>query len=139
MNNKENFEVIDYLLKLKELENFDTNLITKFKRISIASKFADLKEQYPNMKQNELCKSIGTSSSSMQRIRKDLNMNSPFKYEICVKRSAKKKEKVPRQVPEQTTQKIKRKKNKVELAGSITKEGSQTILEEIEKLANSSN
>ena len=47
---KENNETLDYLLKIKKLEDFDAYFIKRKKQLTLASKFADLKEQHSKIK-----------------------------------------------------------------------------------------
>ena len=83
---------LEKIESIKEtISNFDPNLITKFSKMKKLLQFEEAKSAQPNLTQDQICKKIGISTSSMQRIRKDVNMQSPYKYIIPAKKSNSKK------------------------------------------------
>ena len=80
MNQNDAFE--DKLIKYQQLESFNPDIITKMKKLQLVAKFADLKESQPNLTQKQICSKLNTSETSIRRIRQDLNMKTPYKYDI---------------------------------------------------------
>ena len=85
---------LENLSNIKHLTDFDPNGLNKLYKLNLANKFINAKAANPGLTQDQLCKMIGTSSSTMKRVRTDLNLNSPYRYDIPLKHKQKKKETV---------------------------------------------
>ena len=73
MNNTSSLSEID------KTANMDRNLITKFHKIKIMNDFMNVEYQNPKLKQSEIASQLSMSTSSIQRQRNDINMNSPYR------------------------------------------------------------
>ena len=67
------------LNEINKFANMNPNLIIDFYKIKHMNDFMNLKYQNPKMKQSDIANQLGMSSSSIQRCRKDLNMQSPYR------------------------------------------------------------
>ena len=83
---------LENLSNIKHLIDFDPNGLNRLYKLNIANKFMNVKAANPSLTQDQLCKMIGTSSSTMKRIRTDLNLTSPYRYDVPLKHKQKKKE-----------------------------------------------
>ena len=83
---------LENLSNIKHLTDFDPNGLNKLYKLNIANKFMNAKAANPGLTQDQLCKMIGTSSSTMKRVRTDLNLTSPYRYDVPLKHKQKKKE-----------------------------------------------
>ena len=52
-------------------------------------KFMKVKNERPDLNQKQICESLNRSVSTIQRVRKDLAITSPYKYDIPLKKSTK--------------------------------------------------
>ena len=96
-------EEIDYLVKLSQVteKNLTPDLFSKSEKYRTLLRFSEARRLNPHASQSQLCKSIGTSPSTMERIRKDLNVTSPYRYSVPVKSDLQKeKDKYKRAVHE---------------------------------------
>ena len=57
--------------------NLDSNLITRQYKLDLKARFMEMKSINPKLKQSEIAKEIGCSSSILQRYRQAINMLSP--------------------------------------------------------------
>ena len=57
----------------------DPNLLTKYYKLKIMNDFMYMKYQNPKLKQSELANNLNMSSSTIQRYRNDINMQSPYR------------------------------------------------------------
>ena len=57
--------------------NLDKNLITRQYKLDLKARFMEMKSINPKLKQSEIAKEIGCSSSILQRYRQAINMLSP--------------------------------------------------------------
>ena len=55
----------------------DPNMLTKYYKLKIMNDFMYMKYQNPKLKQSELANNLNMSSSTIQRYRNDINMQSP--------------------------------------------------------------
>ena len=62
--------------------NIDANSINRNYKLRQAAIFNAIKEANPHLKSKEIALQMGTSPSTLQRIRKDINMKSPYRYDI---------------------------------------------------------
>ena len=67
------------LSEINKIANMDPNLITKYYKIKNMNDFMIFKNQNPKLKQSEIASQLKTSTSSIQRQRNDLNMNSLYR------------------------------------------------------------
>ena len=59
--------------------NMDPNLLTRHFKLKLMNDFMHIKYPNPKMKQSELADQLKMSSSSLQRFRNDINMQSPYR------------------------------------------------------------
>ena len=59
--------------------NLDANLIIRQRKLDLMARFTEMKSINPKMKQMEVAKELGYSSSTFQRYRNDIKMQSPYK------------------------------------------------------------
>ena len=57
----------------------DPNMLTKYYKLKIMNDFMYMKYQNPKLKQSELANNLNMSSSTIQRYRNDINMQSPYR------------------------------------------------------------
>ena len=57
----------------------DPNLLTRHYKLKILNDFIYMKYQNPKLKQSELANNLNMSSSTIQRYRNDINMQSPYR------------------------------------------------------------
>ena len=121
---------IDNIMKAS---SFDPNEITKFSKIRQQINFQKIKDENPKLTQDQICKMMGTTSSTLNRNRHDINMNSPYIHPVPLKHSPKKhvhssvndisKKQVPGKVIQDTNKKKGRPKiqsqNNNEIGGSL--------------------
>ena len=67
------------LSEITKIANMNPNLITKYYKIKIMNDFMNVKYQNPKLKQAEIASQLNMSTSSIQRQRNDINMNSPYR------------------------------------------------------------
>lgn len=96
------------LMNVQALVDFDPNGINKLYKLNLANKFMNVKAENPSLNQDQICKMLGTSSSTMKRIRTDLKLNSPYRYDIPLKHNKKKNT-----APEEKSRETEKPKEKV--------------------------
>jgi transcriptional regulator with XRE-family HTH domain len=102
--------------ELKLLSEINPESIIKAHKINIIFKFMNIKAEQPNLTQEQICKKLGISSSTIKRIRTDLNVKSPYRYDVPLKNRSKHHEKKIETIipPKDTIQKsVKNKKKEV--------------------------
>ena len=57
----------------------DPNLLTRHYKLKLMNDFMYMKYQNPKLKQSELANNLNMSSSTIQRYRNDINMQSPYR------------------------------------------------------------
>ena len=67
------------LNEINKFANMDPNILIKHYILKHMNDFMNLKYQYPRTKQSEIANQLGMSSSTIQRCRKDINMQSPYR------------------------------------------------------------
>ena len=67
------------LNEINKTSNMDPNLITRFYQLKLMNDFMNVKYQNPKLKQSEIASQIKVTTSSIQRQRNDINMNSPYR------------------------------------------------------------
>ena len=67
------------LNEINKTANMDPNSITRFYQLKFMNDFMNVKYQKPKMKQSEIASQLKVSTSSIQRQRNDINMNSPYR------------------------------------------------------------
>ena len=83
-----NSEKFNYM---KNYMSVDYQQMNKIYRGEIYFKFMDEKMQNPKLSQKEICKKIGTSTATLNRIREELNIPSVYRYTKPLKNSIKKR------------------------------------------------
>ena len=92
MNNR---FIIDQLSKS---ESIDPNSINRLYKINMMLNFMEIRSSNPRMTQNQICKQLGTSDSTIKRYRDDIEMDSPYNRNNYKKRR-------PKKEPDNTTAK----------------------------------
>ena len=67
------------LQQIQKTSNHDANLTSRHYKINLMADFMRVKFENPTLKQSEIAKQLGFSSSTLQRYRNDINLLSPFK------------------------------------------------------------
>ena len=67
------------LNEINKTANMDPNSITRFYQLKLMNDFMNVKYQNPKMKQSEIATQLKISTSSIQRQRNEINMNSPYR------------------------------------------------------------
>ena len=70
---------IPSLNEINRTANMDPNLLTRHYKLKIMNDFMNLKYQNPKMTQSEISSQLNISSSTIQRYRNDINMQSPYR------------------------------------------------------------
>ena len=68
-----------YLNEINKTANLDPNLLTRHYKLKLMNDFMHIKYQNPQMKQSEIANHLNMSSSTLQRLRNDINMLSPYR------------------------------------------------------------
>ena len=92
---------LEELVKMSQIDvtKINSDLLGKIEKLRAITRFNDAKRRNPKASQKELCQSIGASVSTMERIRKDLSIPSPYRYTVSVKsETQKEKDKYKRMV-----------------------------------------
>ena len=67
------------LQQIQKTSNLDANLITRQSELHLMADFMKLKYENQKMKQSEIANHLSLSSSTIQRYRNDINMQSPYR------------------------------------------------------------
>ena len=67
------------LNEINKTTNMDLNSITKYYQLKLMNVFMNIKYQNPKLKQSEIASHLKMSTSSIQRQKNDINMNSPYR------------------------------------------------------------
>ena len=70
---------IPSLNEINKNSAMDPNMLTKYYKLKILNDFMYMKYQNPKLKQSELANNLNMSSSTIQRYRNDINMQSPYR------------------------------------------------------------
>ena len=70
---------IPSLNEINRTANMDPNLLTRHYKLKIVNDFMYMKYQNPKLKQSELANNLNMSSSTIQRYRNDIDMQSPYR------------------------------------------------------------
>ena len=70
---------IPSLNEINENSTMDPNMLTKYYKLKIMNDFMYMKYQNPKLKQSDLANNLNMSSSTIQRYRNDINMQSPYR------------------------------------------------------------
>lgn len=73
------------LNELKLLSDLNPENINNVYKTKMIIDFMNIKIEQPNLSQNQICSKLGISSSTIKRIRQDLNVKSPYRYDIPLK------------------------------------------------------
>ena len=101
---------IDQLTKAQTL---DANSINRIYKINMMLNFMEIRSNNPRMTQNQICKQLGTSDSTIKRYRDDIKTDSPYN------RNNHKKRKPKKETDESPTNKIIEKRIKNSLKNKI--------------------
>ena len=67
---------------INKIANMDPNLITRYYKIKTMNDFMNAKYQNPKLRQSEIASQLKMSTSSIQRQRNEINMNSPYRNNV---------------------------------------------------------
>ena len=67
---------------INKIANMDPNLITRYYKIKTMNDFMNAKYQNPKLKQSEIASQLKMSTSSIQRQRNEINMNTPYRNNV---------------------------------------------------------
>ena len=70
---------IPSLNEINRTANMDPDLLTRHYKLKLMNDFLYMKYQNPKLKQSELANNLNMSSSTMQRYRNDIDMQSPYR------------------------------------------------------------
>ena len=85
---------IPSLNEINRTANMDPNLLTRHYKLKIMNDFMYTKYQNPKLKQSELANNSNMSSSTIQRYRNDINMQSPYRINPNIVKKRTKKPKI---------------------------------------------
>ena len=83
--------------QLSKSESIDPNSINGLYKINMMLNFMEIRSNNPRMTQNQICKQLGTSDSTIKRYRDDIKMDSPYNRSNY-------KKKRPKKEPDNTTE-----------------------------------
>ena len=69
------------LQQISKTSNLDANLISRHYKLNLMAYVVRVKNENPNLKQSEIANQLGSSSSTLQRYRNDINMLSPYRIQ----------------------------------------------------------
>ena len=75
------------LLNIAQEASVDANLLQRQLKVEKIAIFAEIMKEYPNMNNKQICEQMNVSETTMRRIRKDLGVNSPYRYEIASRKN----------------------------------------------------
>ena len=122
---------IPSLNEISKTANVDPNLLTRHYKLKLMNDFIYMKYQNPKLKQSELANNLNMSSSTIQRYRNDINMQSPYRINSNNTKKRTKKPKIDDigdlKRPQMTSnnletnsiEQVKNKKNKLKGGGSV--------------------
>ena len=84
--------------QLSKSQSIDPNSINRLYKINMMLNFMEIRSSNPRMTQNQICKQLGTSDSTIKRYRDDIKMDSPYNRNNYKKRR-------PKKEPDNTTAK----------------------------------
>ena len=68
------------LEQISKTGELNANLILRQYKLDLMARFMEKKSNNPKLTQKEIAKELGYSSSTLQRYRNDISMNSPYRY-----------------------------------------------------------
>ena len=68
--------------EINKTAKMDPNLLTRHYKLKLMNDFMHIKYQNPKMKQSETADQLKMSSSTLQRFRNDINMQSPYRKNL---------------------------------------------------------
>ena len=83
---------LDELIKMSQIDvnALKPELFGNIEKLRTIVRFNKAKKDNSKLSQIDICKSIGTSVSSVERMRKDLSIPSPYRYSVSTKTEAQK-------------------------------------------------
>ena len=67
------------LEQISKTGNLNSDLIIRQYKLDLMARFMQLKAERPSLKQDQISKELGVSSSTVKRYRNDINMSSPYR------------------------------------------------------------
>ena len=77
--------------QLTKSQTIDPNSINGLYKINMMLNFMEIRSNNPRMTQNQICKQLGTSDSTIKRYRDDIQMDSPYNRSKYKKKTPKQK------------------------------------------------
>ncbi len=77
---------------LSETGQLNGNLIQRAAKLEKIAIFSEIKSEHPDYSNKQICDAMQISPSTMIRIRKDLAVKSPYRYDIATPKRKKKEE-----------------------------------------------
>ena len=90
------------LNELKLLSKINPENINNAYKTNLIIKFMNIKIEQPDLSQDQIFGKIGISSSTIKRIKQDLNVKSPYRYDIPLKSKKSKKMEPSKEIKEIT-------------------------------------
>lgn len=117
-----NTEDLDEMIKMSQLnlEKLNSDALVKVEKVRTIIRFNTIKREHPDYNQSAICTALGISVSTLERIRRDLSLPSPYRYTISDKTEAQKDK-----------AKLKQKVYMAHKKGLITEETKQNLYDKI--------
>ena len=80
---------MSFLDEYKNVQDFNPDIFRRFSKLKILDDFTKAKSSNPTLTQDQIAKKIGTSVSTLNRIRQDLQLKSFYSYDVPMKKSNK--------------------------------------------------
>jgi hypothetical protein len=77
------------LTNVSNTATIDSNLLNRHYKLEQVLIFNEIRKNNPHLNQKDIAAQMGTSVTSLQRIRKDLAMKSPYRYDIATRKKPK--------------------------------------------------
>jgi hypothetical protein len=94
-------EDLNELIKVSQIDisKFSADVLGKVEKLRTVARFNQARRQSKNMPRSQICYLVGTSASTLQRIRKDVGSPSPYRHSVSTRLAAQKeREKYKRMV-----------------------------------------
>ena len=65
--------------QIQKIGDLNADLIMRYNKLDKMANFMEIKANHPRLKQSEIAKLLGLSSSAIQRYRKEIYMISPYR------------------------------------------------------------
>ena len=88
--NADNLDNLDEMIKMSQIDfdKLNATTLVKGEKIRHVLTFNNIKRSHPEYSQADICKAMNISVPTMERIRKDLSLPSPYRYSVSDKTPA---------------------------------------------------